>query len=117
MVAHVERELPQGGTRSFVLWADPERRSRFWWYMWWLLFPVRVAIGMGSLLSGSGDAARGPRRIIRRAGPEASLEFRSDGDEIHVHAPWVDWRPAAALATLVRTFDSWMGTPWDDKRS
>ncbi|WP_276607264.1 hypothetical protein [Streptomyces sp. A1277] len=39
MLAHLERELPPGGVpacfgargggaRSFVLWADPERRSR-----------------------------------------------------------------------------------------
>ncbi|MFD4942421.1 hypothetical protein ACFWNT_07755 [Streptomyces sp. NPDC058409] len=188
VVAHVERELPQGGipaylaarktgARSFVLWADPDRRARlatlvttsaadgvatyqvlgaqgepigtlvrekalsgkglrtrwtvaqtgcqeavglkgriFWWYVWWLLFPVQVAIGVGSLLSGSGDVARGPRRIIWRAGQDVPLEFRSDDDEIHVHAPWVDWRLAAALTALIRTFDSWMGTPWDDKR-
>jgi hypothetical protein len=88
----------------------------FWWYVWWLLLPIQVAIGVGSVLSGSGDAARGPRRIIWRAGREAPLEFLSDGDEIHVHASWVDWRLAAALGALIRTFDSWMGTPWDDKR-
>ncbi|MEW1686974.1 hypothetical protein ACIQOF_21820 [Streptomyces sp. NPDC091265] len=188
-VAHVERELPPGGipaylaarkdgTRSFVLWADPERRSRlatlvtasaaegvsvyqvrggqgeligtlvrekalsgkglrtrwtvtqtgcpeavgykgriFWWYVWWLLFPVQVTIGVGSLLSGGGDVARGPRRIVWRAGREVPLEFRSDDDEVHVHATWVDWRLAAALAALVRTFDSWIGTPWDDSRT
>lgn len=188
-VAHVERELPPGGipaylaarkegVRSFVLWADPERRSRlaalvtassaegvsmyqvldgqggpigtilrekalygrglrtrwtvtqtgcpeavgykgriFWWYVWWLLFPVQVAIAVGSVLSGGGDVARGPRRVIWRAGEEVPLEFRSDDDEIHVHAPWVDWRLAAALAALIRSFDSWMGTPWDDSRS
>ncbi|WP_406015742.1 hypothetical protein OG520_34705 [Streptomyces sp. NBC_00984] len=188
VVAHVERELPEGGipaylaargtgARSFVLWADPERRTRlatlvtasavdgvatyrvlgvqgeligtlvrekalhgkglrtrwtvaqvgcpeavgfkgriFWWYVWWLLLPIQVAIGVGSLLSGGGDAARGPRRIIWRAGREVPLEFFSDDDEIHVHAPWVDWRLAAALSALIRTFDSWMGTPWDDKR-
>ncbi|WP_406448026.1 hypothetical protein OG782_04145 [Streptomyces sp. NBC_00876] len=86
----------------------------FWWYVWWLLFPVQVAIGVGSLLSGSGDVARGPRRIIWRAGGEVPLEFRSDEDEVQVHAQWVDRRLAAALSALIRTFDSWMGTPWDD---
>ncbi|MFG2675069.1 hypothetical protein [Streptomyces sp. NPDC048445] len=187
-VAHVERELPpdgipaylaarKEGIRSFVLWAEPERRSRlatlvtvstaegvstyevrdgqgapigtilrekalygrglrtrwtvtqpgcpeavgykgriFWWYVWWLVFPVQVAIGVGSILAGGGDVARGPRRVIWRAGGEVPLEFRSDGDEVHVHAPWVDRRLAAALAALIRSFDSWMGTPWDDKR-
>lgn len=188
VVAHVERELPPGGipaylaarktgARSFVLWADPERRTRlatlstasaadgvatyqvwgaqgeligtlvrekalcgkglrtrwtvaqpgcpeavglkgriFWWYVWWLLFPVQVAIGVGSVLSGGGDVARGPRRIVWRARQEIPLEFWSDGDEIHVHAPWVDRRLAAALTALIRTFDSWLGTPWDDRQ-
>ncbi|MFF2330957.1 MULTISPECIES: hypothetical protein [unclassified Streptomyces] len=88
----------------------------FWWYVWWLLFPVQVAIGVGSLLSGGGDVARGPRRIIWRAGQEVPLEFRSDDDEIHVNAQWVDWRLAAALTALIRTFDSWLGTPWDDRK-
>ncbi|WNI26095.1 hypothetical protein [Streptomyces sp. ITFR-16] len=187
VVAHLERELPPGGipaylearktgARSFVLWADPERRSRlatlvtvsagdgvsayqvhggqgeiigtvlrekalsgtgmrtrwtvaqtgapeavgskgriFWWYLWWLLFPLWVAIAAGSLVSGGGDVPRGPRRVIWRAGGEVPLEYRSD-DEVVVHAPWVDQRLAAALAALVRSFDSWLGTPWDDKR-
>ncbi|MFJ4574864.1 hypothetical protein ACIP4W_26240 [Streptomyces sp. NPDC088846] len=86
VVAHVERELPPGGIPAYL-----EAR-------------------------GSGDAARGPRRIVWRAGQEVPLEFRSDDDEIHVHAAWVDWRLAAALSALIRTFDSRMGTPWDDKR-
>lgn len=70
---------------------------------------------MGGLLSGGGDAARGPRRIIWRAGREVPLEFFSD-DEVHVHAPWVERRLAAALSALIHTFDSRVGTPWDDKR-
>lgn len=187
VLAHLERELPPGGipgylaarkngARSFVLWADPERRSRlatlvtassadgvsayqvlggqgellgtfvrekacsgkglrtrwtvtqsgcpeavgskgriFWWYVWWLLSPLWVAIGVGSLVSGGGDVPRGPRRIIWRAGGQVPLEYRSD-DEVVVHAPWVDQRLAAALAALVLSFDSWLGTPWDDKR-
>ncbi|MEU2669300.1 hypothetical protein ABZ622_10560 [Streptomyces sp. NPDC007164] len=88
----------------------------FWWYVWWLLFPAQVVICVGSLLGGGGDVARGPRRIIWRAGREVPLEFLSDDDEVHVHAPWVDWRLAAALSALIRTFDSWLGTPWDEKR-
>ncbi|MFJ7200343.1 MULTISPECIES: hypothetical protein [unclassified Streptomyces] len=89
----------------------------FWWYVWWLLFPVQVAIGVGSLLNGGGDVARGPRRVIWRAGREVPLEFFSDDDEVHVHAPWVDRRLAAALSALIPTFDGWLGTPWDDKRT
>ncbi|MFF2009699.1 hypothetical protein ACFVWY_11565 [Streptomyces sp. NPDC058195] len=88
----------------------------FWWYVWWLLFPVQVAIGVGSLLSGGGDVARGPRRVIWRAGREVPLEFFSDDDEVHVHAPWVDWRLAATLSALLRSFDGWLGTPWDDRK-
>lgn len=188
VIAHLERELPPGGipaylearksgARSFVLWADPERRARlatlvtissadgvtayrvhggqgevigtvlrekalsgtgmrtrwtvtqtgcpeavgfkgriFWWSLWWLLFPLWVAIAVGSLVSGSGDVPRGPRRVIWRADGEVPLECRSD-DEVLVHAPWADQRLAAALTALIRSFDSWLGTPWDDKRT
>ncbi|MFE9780779.1 hypothetical protein ACFYPA_21825 [Streptomyces sp. NPDC005775] len=187
VVAYLERELPAGGipaylaarkdgARSFVMWADPQRRSRlatlvttsagggvseyqvwggqgeligtfvrekalsgkglrtrwtvaqsgcpqaagfkgriFWWYLWWALFPLWVAIGVGSLFSGGGDVPRGPRRIVWRAGGEAPLEYRSE-DEVVAHAPWVDFRLAAALTAVVRSFDSWLGTPWDDRK-
>lgn len=164
------------GTRSFVLWADPQRRARlatvittsagdgvatyqvlgaqgepigafvrekalsgsglrtrwtvtqtdcpeavgykgriFWWYVWWLLSPVQAVIIVGSLLSGSGDVARGPRRILWRTGTETPLEFQDD--HLLSHARWCDWRLGAALVALLRTFDSWLGTPWDDKRA
>ncbi|MFJ6015642.1 hypothetical protein [Streptomyces sp. NPDC092952] len=188
VVAHVERELPEGGipaylaarrtgARSFVLWADPERRTRlatvvtasaadgvatyrvldnrggligtvvrekalhgkglrtrwtvaqtgcpeavghkgrvFWWYVWWLLFGVQVTITVASRLGDWWEPARGPRRIIWRAGGEVPLEFRSDDDEILVRAHWVDQRLAAALSALVRSFDSWLGSPWDDEK-
>ncbi|WP_251020269.1 hypothetical protein [Streptomyces sp. ISL-98] len=90
----------------------------FWWYVWWLLFPVQAAIAVGSILSGSGDVARGPRRIIwRTRGKDAVLEFRSNDDEVQVHAEWVDWRLAAALLLLMRSFESWLGSPWDDKKA
>ncbi|MEV5677924.1 hypothetical protein [Streptomyces sp. NPDC052179] len=185
-VAHVERELPPGGipeylaarkngARSFVLWADPDRRQRlatlvtasvahgvwtyqvlgaqdepigtlvrekalsgkglrtrwtvtqtgcpaavgykgriFWWYVWWLLLPVQAVVATLALLSGNGDVARGPRRIVWRTGEETPLEFRSDKDELHLHAPWCDWRLGAALVALVPTFEGWLGHPWDD---
>ncbi|MEV0746099.1 hypothetical protein AB0I75_12945 [Streptomyces sp. NPDC050273] len=187
VVAYLERELPPGGipaylaarkdgARSFVLWAEPERRTRlatlvttsagngvseyqvwggqgellgtfvrekalsgkglrtrwtvaqpgcpaavgskgriFWWYVWWPLFPLWVLIGVASVFGGGGDVPRGPRRIVWRAGREVPLEYRSD-DRVVVHAPWVDQRLAAALTAVVRSFDSWIGTPWDDKR-
>ncbi|MEU1468985.1 hypothetical protein ABZ434_12295 [Streptomyces sp. NPDC005761] len=185
--AYLERELPPGGipayltarkdgARSFVLWAEPERRTRlatlvttsagggvaeyqvwggqgeligtfvrekalsgkglrtrwtvnqagcpaavgfkgriFWWYVWWPLFPLWVLIAVGSLFNGGGDVPRGPRRIVWRAGDDAPLEYRSD-DEVVAHAPWVDLRLAAALTAVVRSFDSWLGTPWDDRK-
>ncbi|WP_328899042.1 MULTISPECIES: hypothetical protein [unclassified Streptomyces] len=187
VLAHLEREPPPGGipaylaarkdgARSFVLWADPERRARlatvvtasagdgvsayqvlggygevlgtvvrekacsgkglrtrwtvartgcpeavglkgriFWWYVWWLLFPLWLAIGVGSLVGGGGDVPRGPRRIRWRAAGETPLEFLSDG-ELLVHAQGTDQRLAAALTALITSFDSWLGMPWDDKR-
>ncbi|MFE7755544.1 hypothetical protein [Streptomyces sp. NPDC057418] len=86
-----------------------------WWYVWWLLSPLQTLIIVLSLLSGSGDAARGPRRIVWRAGGQAPLEFRSKDDTVHLHAPGFDRRLGAALVVLLRTFDSWLlGTEWDD---
>ncbi|WP_328890299.1 hypothetical protein [Streptomyces sp. NBC_00316] len=86
----------------------------FWWYVWWLLFPVQVAIGVGSVVAGGGDVARGPRRIFWRTGKETPLEFQDD--QVLLHAQWCDWRLGAALVALLRSFDSWLGAPWDDRR-
>ncbi|MEV0022748.1 hypothetical protein AB0H45_11075 [Streptomyces atroolivaceus] len=89
----------------------------FWWCVWWLLSPVQTLIIVLSLLSGDGDAARGPRRIVWRAGGQVPLEFRSKGDTVHLHAPGYDWRLGAALVAVLRTFDSWLlGNEWDDKK-
>ncbi|MFF2137224.1 hypothetical protein [Streptomyces sp. NPDC058193] len=88
-----------------------------WWAVWWLLSPLQTLIIVLSLLSGDGDAARGPRRIVWRAGGRAPLEFRSKGDALLVHAQGYDGRLAAALLAVVRTFDSWLlGSEWDDAR-
>ncbi|MGW4233045.1 hypothetical protein ACWEF9_27850 [Streptomyces sp. NPDC004980] len=89
----------------------------FWWYVWWLLSPIQTLIIVLSLLSGSGDAARGPRRIVWRAGGQAALEFTSKDDSVRLHAPGYDWRLGAALVALLRTYDSWLlGTEWDDRK-
>ncbi|MDQ0797752.1 hypothetical protein [Streptomyces sp. B1I3] len=89
----------------------------FWWFVWWLLSPLQTLIIVLSLFSGDGDAARGPRRIVWRAGGEVPLEFRSKGDALHLHAPGYDWRLGAALVAVLRTFDSWLlGREWDDKK-
>ncbi|MFD6278145.1 hypothetical protein ACFWFI_21655 [Streptomyces sp. NPDC060209] len=88
-----------------------------WWCVWWLLSPVQTLVIVLSLLSGDGDAARGPRSIVWRAGGEAPLEFRSKGDALRLHAPGYDWRLGAALVAALRTFDSWLlGKEWDDRR-
>lgn len=86
-----------------------------WWYVWWLLSPLQTLIIVLSLLSGSGDAARGPRRIVWRAGGEVPLEFRSKDDTVRLHSPGYDRRLGAALVALLRSYDSWLlGTEWDD---
>jgi hypothetical protein len=179
-VVHVERELPpggvpaylaarRGGARSFVLWADDQRRQRVatvmtlsagggvarfqvlgaygeligtftrekalrgrglrtrwtvqqvggpeavgfkgrivWWWMWWLLLPFMTAVLLMSVFDSvpgnEGGLARAPRRIRWRANGQVPLEFRSKGDKLHVHAPGVDWRFAAALIALLRSF-------------
>ncbi|MFE5244366.1 MULTISPECIES: hypothetical protein [unclassified Streptomyces] len=88
-----------------------------WWFVWWLLSPLQILIIVLSLLSGDGDAARGPRRVVWRAGKDVPLEFRSKGDALHVHAPGHDPRLGAALVAVMRTFDSWLlGREWDDRK-
>ncbi|MFB4426130.1 hypothetical protein C5F59_034265 [Streptomyces sp. QL37] len=86
-----------------------------WWCVWWLLSPLQTLIIVASLLSGDGDAARGPRRILWRAGGRVPVEFRSKGDTVHLHAPGYDRRLGAALVAVLRTFDSpLLGNEWDD---
>ncbi|WP_199826266.1 hypothetical protein [Streptomyces sp. SBT349] len=85
----------------------------FWWCVWWPLWPFQALIVLASLFAGGGDVARGPRRIIWRAGGRARLEFRSRGDRLFLHAPETDWRLGAALVVLLDAFDSWVGQPWD----
>ncbi|MFI2781354.1 hypothetical protein [Streptomyces sp. ALB3] len=88
-----------------------------WWCVWWLLSPLQTLVIVLSLLSGDGDAARGPRRIVWRAGGQVPLEFRTKDDTVHLHAPGYDWRLGAALAAVLGTFDSWLlGKEWDDEK-
>ncbi|MCG5218283.1 hypothetical protein [Streptosporangium sp. KLBMP 9127] len=89
----------------------------FWWCVWWPLWPVQALIVLVALFSNGGDIARGPRRVIWRAGGRTPLEFRSSGDRLLLHAPETDWRLAAALVVLLRAFDSWAaGVPWDSRK-
>ncbi|MDT0266718.1 hypothetical protein RM844_10475 [Streptomyces sp. DSM 44915] len=88
-----------------------------WWCVWWPLMPVQALVVVASLLSGGGDVARGPRRVIWRAAGKSPLEFRSGGDRLLLHAPEWDWRLGAALAVLLRSYESWVGVSWDaDKK-
>ncbi|MET8328138.1 hypothetical protein [Streptomyces sp. NPDC005181] len=91
-VAYPERELPpggipaylearRGGVRSFVLWADPQRRTRL-------------------------------ATLVTTSAADGVATYQVLG----AHAEWCDWRLGAALVALLRSFDSWLGTPWDDRR-
>ncbi|MGY0488929.1 hypothetical protein [Streptomyces sp. WG-D5] len=79
-----------------------------WWWMWWLLLPFMVMLLVFSVFDGvagnEGGFARAPRRIRWRAGGQVPLEFTSGGNKLHLHAPDVDWRLAAALVALLRSF-------------
>ncbi|MGP4111080.1 hypothetical protein ACTWP5_09220 [Streptomyces sp. 4N509B] len=85
----------------------------FWWCVWWLALPlmalVLVFTVFDSVPGNEGGVARGPRRIRWRGGGQVPLEFRSRGNKLQVRAPGVDWRLAAALIVLLRTFsaDAW----------
>ncbi|MEV8310018.1 hypothetical protein AB0P36_22380 [Streptomyces flavidovirens] len=116
------------GARSFALWADPYRQRRIATVVTTAasggvasyqvlgeqgeiigtLTRERALSGSGLrtrwTVGGGGDGARGPRRIIWRTGKETPLEFRSGDDEVRVHVDWVDWRLAAAVLLLVRSF-------------
>ncbi|WP_218040517.1 hypothetical protein [Actinomadura sp. WMMB 499] len=89
-----------------------------WWFLWWLLLPLQVLILVftifDSVPGNEGGVARGPRRIRWRAGGRISLEFRSRGDKLHLHAPGLDWRLGAALVVLLRTFGA---GPWDARKN
>jgi hypothetical protein len=90
----------------------------FWWYVWWLFWPLQALFVVMAAFSGNGDVARGPRRIIWRSGGQIPLEFRSGGDKLHLYAPGLDWRLGAALLALLRAFDSWAGDQavWDNRK-
>ncbi|WP_415947396.1 hypothetical protein [Streptomyces sp. KLOTTS4A1] len=79
-----------------------------WWWMWWLLLPLMAVVSLISIFDAAAGnevgVARAPRRIRWRANGQVPLEFRSKDDKLHLHAPGVDWRLAAALLALVRSF-------------
>jgi hypothetical protein len=88
----------------------------FWWLVWWLLSPLLPVLLVAALFEGGGDLPRGPRRIMWRARGQLLLEFKSFGDKLRLCAPGLDWRLGAALVALVRSFDGWLGNPWDARK-
>ncbi|WP_326727637.1 hypothetical protein [Streptomyces phaeochromogenes] len=89
----------------------------FWWFMWWLSFPMQLLILVFSIFDSvpgnEGGVARGPRRIRWRTGGQIPLEFRSRGDKLHLHTPGLDWRLGATLIVLLHTFAA---GSWDARK-
>ncbi|MEU9125780.1 hypothetical protein AB0C96_39215 [Streptomyces sp. NPDC048506] len=90
----------------------------FWWYVWWLLFPLWVAIAVGSVVAGSGDIARMPRSIRWRAAGKEVLNWTDCGTDFALTTLGDGWDPrvTAALTALVNSHEGWLGKPWDDGR-
>ncbi|MER6139793.1 hypothetical protein ABT174_07015 [Streptomyces sparsogenes] len=88
----------------------------FWWVVWWLLFPIQMAIAVGSLVSGSGDIARMPRRTRWRTEGRVVLDFHSGADdnfELDVAEDGWDERVTASLVALLNSHEGWLGNAWD----
>ncbi|AJT68101.3 hypothetical protein T261_6489 [Streptomyces lydicus] len=122
LITH-ERAMSNGHGRSrwTVQQADGRtaagvKGNLFWWYVWWLLFPLWVAIAVGSLVSGSGDIARMPRSIRWKASGKEVLNWTDGGVEFALTTVADGWDPrvTAALAALVKSHEGWLGHPWDD---
>jgi hypothetical protein len=124
-LALITREPAMKGGRVRTRWtvqqagAPPAvglKGRAFWWFMWWLISPVQVAIALASFLGGSGDVARPPRRTKWRADNRVVLDFHSgpgSAFELEVLADWWDDRATAALVALLGSHDGWLGSAWD----
>ncbi|MFH8753082.1 hypothetical protein ACH4GK_37040 [Streptomyces rimosus] len=90
----------------------------FWWWVWWLILPVQVLIAVGSLVSGSGDGARMPRRIRWYAGGRRTpvLDWASGVEDFELDVPDEGWDPrvTAALVALLTSHAGLLGTAWDE---
>jgi len=86
----------------------------FWWFVWWLISPIQLAIAIGSIIGG-GDVARTPRRTRWRVGRRVVLDFHSGPGafELEVLEDWWDDRVTAALVALLGSHDGWLGSWWD----
>lgn len=92
----------------------------FWWGVWWLISPIQLVIAVGSVIAGSGDVARMPRRTKWRVadgdGGRIVMDWSSGaGDfELELFEDGWDARVGAALIALLGSYDSWLGHPWDN---
>ncbi|MFI0774668.1 hypothetical protein [Streptomyces sp. NPDC021212] len=88
----------------------------FWWFMWWLISPLQLAIAIGSIIGGSGDVARPPRRTKWRVDRRVVLDYHSgpgSAFELEALEDWWDARALAALVALLGSHDGWLGSAWD----
>jgi hypothetical protein len=88
----------------------------FWWVVWWLMSPVQLVIAVASVLAGSGDVARMPRRTKWRAGDRVVLDYHNNVGNfvLDVTSDGWDERVTASLLALLDSHDSWLTTAWDE---
>ncbi|MFI0815181.1 hypothetical protein ACH4TX_04315 [Streptomyces sp. NPDC021098] len=124
-VARITREPAMRGGRVRTRWTVQQAGAApavglkgrpIWWFMWWLISPLQLAIAVGSIVSGSGDVARPPRRTKWRVDRRVVLDYHSGSGsafELEVLADWWDPRTTAALVALLGSHDGWLGNAWD----
>ncbi|WP_107097038.1 hypothetical protein [Streptomyces sp. NBRC 110028] len=124
-LALITREPAMRGGRVRTRWTVRQAGAQpavglkgrpFWWFMWWLISPLQLAIAIGSVIGGSGDVARPPRRTKWRVDRRIVLDFHSgpgSAFELDVLADWWDPRVTAALVALLGSHEGWMGNAWD----
>lgn len=90
----------------------------FWWFVWWLISPIQMFLGVLSLIAG-GNLARMPRRTKWRADGELVLDYRNGAGlfELEVLAGRWDPRVTAALVALLGSHDGLFGSSWDESPS
>jgi hypothetical protein len=124
-VGSVTREGAFSGGHVRTRWTAEQADGRtavgykgrwFWWCVWWLIFLPQCVLGVLSLLGGSGDVFRMPRRIGYRTGSERVLDYgRGLEDHFHLTVKAPDWDPRmlAALTALHCSHDGLLGDSWD----
>ncbi|MEU1803029.1 hypothetical protein [Streptomyces sp. NPDC019937] len=124
-VARITREPAMKGGRVRTRWTVQQaggpsavglKGRPFWWFMWWLISPLQLAIAIGSFIGGSGDVARPPRRTKWRVDRRVVLDYHSgpgSAFELEALEDWWDARALAALVALLGSHDGWLGSAWD----